>query len=383
MNSDGKKRILVVSDSFPPVPSGVSKYAFSLTKELIKLGYSVDVLTGGVGKQVEEDEEIKKMGGNVLRVGKLVSVKANGTRCYITIPTPGVFRKVQEIIKGKRYDALILQGPLGLTLPYPATVLSKAPKIGVFHSTTDKPNLGYILFGAVMKPFLKALNRKIAVSRWAKWEIEKYFGPQEMEIIPPGVDTRSFSPKKGKKIENKLHLLFVGRLDERKGTDILVEVWEKTKKVGVKNGKKTPAELLIAGDGPMKKKIMAKKPSATRFLGFVEEKKLPEVYASADFTVFPAKGGESFGIVLIESMASGTPPLASNIKGYSDVVKHGENGLLFPDKNEMKKQIELMLYDEKLRTTLGRKGREEVKKKYSWEKIAQRIKSVIDEVCSR
>lgn len=377
---ENKLKILMVSDSFPPVPSGVSKYAFHLTKELIKLGYQVDVLTGKVKERVKEDEEIEILGGKVFRVGKLISVIANGTRCFITLPTPNMLEELRRIIGNNRYDLTIMQGPLGLTLPYPVTIMLKSPKIGVFHSTTEKPNLGYILFKPIMRPFLKAVDRKIAVSRWAKWEVEKYFGPQEIEIIPPGVYTEIFSPEKGKKAENKIQILFIGRLDERKGADTLVEVWRKIKdKTGIKNGKLVPVELLIGGDGPLRKKLEKIGAEKIKFLGFISEDELPKTYASADFTVFPSKGGESFGIVLIESMSSGTPPIASNIKGYCDVVKHGKTGLLFSGEKELEKSIQTFLKDEKLREELAKNAREEAKK-YDWRKIAKEIENVIREL---
>jgi hypothetical protein len=180
-----KKKIIMVSDSFPPVPSGVSKYSFFLTKKLLERGYDVSVITGGVKNKPQEEIEIEKLGGKVIRVGKLISVIANGTRCFITLPSPYDLYKLKKIFSSY-HDVVIMQGPLGLTLPYPATLFSNAKKIGIFHSVTDKPNLGFILFKRIMRPFLDALDEKIAVSRSAKNEIEKYFGPQNIDIIPPG-----------------------------------------------------------------------------------------------------------------------------------------------------------------------------------------------------
>ncbi len=369
--------IYLVSDSFPPVPSGVSKYTFFLARELLKRGHNVKVITGGVRITPEEDKKIREYGGEVMRFGKLVSVTANGTRCWITLLSPKDLVRLRAEFK-KPHDIVIMQGPGGLTLPYPATLLSKAKKIGIFHSVTEKPNLGYILFRYIIRPFLSSLDVMIAVSRWAKMEVEKYFGPQNMVIIPPGIDTSIYNERAGKKQPEKVRFVFLGRLDERKGVDILVSAWQKIKnKAGKKNGKYVPLELVIGGDGPMRKKIekMVGSDENVKIAGLIPEERLPEFYASADISVFPSVGGESFGIVIIESMACGTPPIASNIKGYCDLVD-GENGLLFRGENELISAINRLAQDEEMRKRMGEKARRYAKN-YDWNTIADKIENII------
>jgi phosphatidylinositol alpha-mannosyltransferase len=374
-----KKKIIMVSDSFPPVPSGVSKYSFFLTKKLLERGYDVSVITGGVKNKPQEEIEIEKLGGKVIRVGKLISVIANGTRCFITLPSPYDLYKLKKIFSSY-HDVIIMQGPLGLTLPYPATLFSNAKKIGIFHSVTDKPNLGFILFKRIMRPFLDALDEKIAVSRSAKNEIEKYFGNQSIDIIPPGIDTKIYSPSAGKRYNDKLIFLFVGRLDERKGADILIRAWQRIKKEGIKKGNKVPSQLFIVGDGPMRQnlenEVKNKKIEGVKFFGFVEEKKLPEIYASADICVFPSKGGESFGIVLIEAMSSGCCVIASKIKGYQDVISDGKTGILFSNEKELISFSEKLSQDETMRGELS-KNAMEASKKYDWDKIVDLIEQKI------
>lgn len=374
------KRIIMVSDSFPPVPSGVSKYSYQLTIKLIESGHKVFVVTGGVKVLPKEDWEISKIGGRVLRFGKLVSVNANGTRCFITLLSPADILKITGFFRAFSPDTVIMQGPLGLTLPYPATVLArslKAKTVGIFHSSTDKPNLGYILFGRFMRPFLKAVDVKIAVSHRAREEVEKYFGKQDFKIVPPGVDRSTYNPAKGRKPADKLVFFFLGRLDERKGVDVLLNAWRRAPKFGLKNGKTVPSELLIGGDGPMRSLVQrSSNLENLKYLGFVEEEKLPHLYASADVSVFPSKGGESFGIVLIESMASGTPVVASRIGGYKDVVEEGRVGLLFSSEDELVEKMRILSFNEKLRNALS-SNCVSYTEKYDWNTISQEIQDLL------
>ncbi len=376
-------KIFIVSDSFPPVPSGVSKYTFWLAEKLLQRNHKVYVITGGVPQSPPEDLKIKKLKGEVIRLGKLIYVYANGTRCWITLLSIKDLFKMKKIFRVTPHDIVILQGPLGLTLPYPATLFSKSPKIGIFHSVTEKPNLGFILFKPLMKPFLKAIDLKIAVSRWAKYEIERYFGKQDFIIIPPGVDTKVYNPNRGKKSSDSVNFLFVGRLDERKGADILIHSWSRVKNFeGKKGGKSVPLNLLIAGDGPLKEKLAKRAGNSVKFLGFIPEPELPSLYASADVSVFPSKGGESFGIVLIESMACGTPPIASKIKGYSDVVKHEETGLLFTDENDLTSKILELSRDENKRKKMSQNSYYFAKENYDWDKIADTFEDVLRKIKS-
>lgn len=372
------KKIILVSDSFPPVPSGVSKYSYFLTKKLLEKGNRVFVITGGVKNIPYEDYEIQKMGGEVIRFGKLISVYANGTRCFITIVGLRDIIKLKRTFETIQPDVVLMNGPLGLTLPYPATIFSKSKMVGIFHSSTDKPNLGFILFRQIMKPFLKKLDVKIAVSERAKDEIEKYFGKQDFFIIPPGVDTELYKPSKGRKSDENITFFFLGRLDKRKGVDVLLKSWENVRKFGNKKNREVPLNLVIGGDGPMRSLVQAeaKKQKNIKYIGFVEEKILPEIYASADVSVFPSKGGESFGIVLIESMACGTPPIASNIGGYKDVVKDKYVGLLFSSEKELIQKINEISANEKMREQLS-KNAIEYAKVYDWKTIAEKIMNVI------
>lgn len=349
-------KVLMVSDSYPPLVSGVAQYAFGLRRILQKKGYKVDVLTGGL-PGIKDD---------TFRVGRLIKVPANGTWCWITLGE--VFSGTREVLK-RGYDVLILIGPLGLTLPYSAMLLSRAPKVGVFLSYTES-NPIFSLLRRPLKPFFNMLDTKVAISKAAELSVKRYFGG-EFLIIPCGVDTARFKPGASPAIpkDGKKNIVFVGRLDERKGADVLIKAFELVK---------TPSRLIIVGDGPLRTKLrrMAKGNSSIVFTGKVSDELLPSFYASADICVFPAKGGESFGIVIIEAYASGKPVVASDIEGYREIVKP-EAGITSRcnDIWDLAEKMDMLLSCDLGR--MGKRAREIAEEIYSWNKVVGKFESIL------
>src|SRR5205814_9451595 len=126
--------------------------------------------------------------------------------------------------------------------------------------------------------------------------------------------------------DEKLNLLFVGRLEPRKGLHVLL---------GALRMLQAPerVRLLVVGDGPLREPLMALAHLArceVLFLRSVTPDLLPRVYASADLFCAPATRNESFGIVLLEALATGLPVLATDLCGYRYVIRHGTDGILVP-----------------------------------------------------
>jgi len=134
-------------------------------------------------------------------------------------------------------------------------------------------------------------------------------------IFPPQV------PPLEEFADGKLNILFVGRLERRKGLDCLLAAYGKVKK------EFPNLRLIIVGTGAKlaKYKSTVEEDNLTDvvFAGFVPKKNLPRYYSSADISCFPATSAESFGTVLLEAMANGKPVVASNVGGYNEVLSHG------------------------------------------------------------
>ncbi len=207
------------------------------------------------------------------------------------------------------------------------------------------------------------------------YHIEK----EKIEIIPNGVDINKFRPLNNiEKIRNSI--LFVGRLDERKGIKYLI------KSIVLVKEMIPDIKLFIVGTGKLKKElekfiILNNIKQNVKFLGRLSDKDLVEWYNRCEIVVIPSIF-EGFGIVAIEAMACKTPIIATNVPGLNSIIKNGENGLLVPPKDSRKlaDAIVNLLNDCKLRRHLSVNGRKEVLKKFNWDIIAKRTVKIYEEV---
>ncbi|MCB9155579.1 MAG: glycosyltransferase family 4 protein [Caldilineaceae bacterium] len=147
------------------------------------------------------------------------------------------------------------------------------------------------------------------------------------------------------------------------------------------------AHFVLIGDGDLKISLIRQAQSLgvgerTHFLGNIPNQQLPPYYAAADVTVLPSSPPESFGMVLIESMACGTPVIASDIAGVRSVVNHGVDGLLMRhgDGDDLVAQLQKMVIDAKLRQSMALAGRAKVERKYAWEKVCAKLSAMYHEI---
>jgi len=198
----------------------------------------------------------------------------------------------------------------------------------------------------------------------------------DYQVIPNGIDLDQFNPDVNpieKYLDGKLNILFVGRLEKRKGVKYLIRAYTIVKE------KYPDSRLIIVGPGirfRRKYENMVKKDNLgdVVFLGNVPFEDLPRYYKTADVFCSPAVSGESFGIVLLEAMAVGTPIVATNIDGYASVLTNGKEGLLVPPRNsrELASAICKILSDRQLRYEMGARGIL-TSHEYDWRKVSQRI----------
>lgn len=200
---------------------------------------------------------------------------------------------------------------------------------------------------------------------------------ETLEIIPFGVDTNFFRPINVRKNKGIFQILSIGYLIERKGFEYLIKA---TKKVLKKHGN---VELIIIGSGPLEnqlKKLIKelKLEDSIQIISNVSDEKLLELYNSSDLFVLPSvvdsQGNtEGLGVVLLEAMACKLPVMGSNIGGIPDIIQNGETGLLVLEKDisEISRGITELIEDDDLREKLAINGHKMVKRKFSWEKIAE------------
>lgn len=254
---------------------------------------------------------------------------------------------------------------------------SNTVNIGTFHAAAGRPGyyFGWPVSAVIIYRRTPKLRAKIAVSTAAQ-RYHKKWVRGDFQVIPNGVDVNMFSP--GVKpipeyCDGKLNILFVGRLENRKGLSYLLKAYRNIKQ------KAPNTRLIVAGPGRILRRryegfVENNGIKDVVFVGHVSEEMKPRYFSTADIFCAPATGRESFGIVLLEAMATGKPVVASSIEGYRCVITNGVEGILVPPKSDKKlAQALLKLIDDpELRQKMGKNGYEKAKQ-YSWDKVARQV----------
>lgn len=357
-------RILFVSPFDFAYPGGVNEHILHLDAEYRKLGHETRILTPRSPGEPESDD------GHVIKLGVAVPVPANGSTARITL-SPFVSGKVKQLLRRERFDIVHLHEPLAPMLPQLALLHSRSVNVGTFHAARAH-NWGYLSARPLLSLLFAKLHGRIAVSPAALESIARYF-PGYFELIPNGIDVERFRPDVPpiERFERPT-ILFVGRFTEsRKGFRYLVEALPLVRR-------EFPDVLLLVvgpGDATRYERQLSRweLQENVRFVGPVPDEQLPSYYTACDVFCAPATGGESFGIVLLEAMASGKPVVASDIRGFRFVLRHGVEGILVERKNPEALAVALvhLLADAALRARLGQAGRRRAEQ-FAWSVIAQR-----------
>jgi len=324
-------RIALVSPYSWTYPGGVTRHIEALAAELLALGHDVRILTPsdpddrrsarlhrGVGPQLRELEP------HVVALGRTVGLPANGAVSNVAISPASVFR-LREELRGGDYDVVHVHEPIVPAISWDAVGVARSPLVGTFHTYSTNRltnNLGN-LAGAARR--FQRLRVRIAVSPAAAWTGERFFGGS-YRVIPNGVavpDRLERPPAAEPSLERPLRLVFVGQAVERKGLPLALRVFEALRDL-------IPVTFDVVGVEREQLEAMMLDPRGVRALGKVDDAEKTAVLAAADLLVAPSLGGESFGMILTEAFAVGTPVVASDIAGYRDVVSDGVEGVLFP-----------------------------------------------------
>ena len=372
-------RIGIVSQSYYPRYGGVTEHVHNTALELGRRGHEVTIITGRFrpGGERLQAAEIRRVGHNVL-------VPFNRAFVDVTLGV-GLRRQLRRLLRAESFDLLHIHNPNAPTLPVFACEEARCATVGTFHCTGGRSFLQDTfrewLGGAVSR-----LDARIAVSRTAHASALLYY-PGDYRVIPNGVDVERFRPGlppfERWRDRDRVNLLFVGRLDPRKGVPHLLAAMPE-----VVERSRGRARLLIVGDSALRPRLAAGVPPALRshvqFLGHVPSADLPRWYATGDIFVSPASGNESFGIVLLEAMAAGCPVVATDIPGYRSVIVPGENAEAFPpgDVAALARTLAHLIDDPARREALARRGRARALE-FAWPKVVDRIEAVYRDTVQR
>ena len=368
-------------------PGGVKRHVLGLHKEFKKRGIQSKIIVPR--RSLEE-----KYGKDIIIMGTSIPIPAAGTQgdfCIYFNPFA-----INNLLKEEKFDVLHFHN-----VGFPSTIQvlerSNALNILTFHANLEKSNIIKIF------PQIKDFANRIA-----KWKIDGIIGVNPLnlrffknfngpkKVIPNGIDLEEFNTKKPKIkrfLDGKINILFLGRIEERKGLIYLLKAYKILEKkysntelpstMEVRGKKRmkssSPLRLIVVGEGPLKedcrKWVENNKLENVVFKKTIKEKDAPFYYRSCDIFCSPAIYGESFGIVLIEAMASGKPVVAFANTGYKEVLRKGKGKrfLVKPrDYKTLAKKLEILIKNKKLRKEMGEWGIKEAQK-YSWPKIVDQV----------
>ena len=333
-------RVAIVCPYAWDQPGGVQSHIRSLADELRARDHEVLI----VAPRRSSTPEIP----GLALVGRTIPIPANGSVAPLTFG-PVAARGVTKALERFGPDVVHLHEPLIPSLSLLALLRTHAPTIGTFHASAEV-SLGYRVAKPLLSRVAARLTVRTAVSDAARELIQSYV-PGEYHLTPNGVNVQSFATAEPADVGPGTKVLFLGRLERRKGLEVLLQAMTRLRDMDV--------ELLVAGAGPREKELRALTDRLlvpARFLGRVDDNHKAALFKRADVYCAPGLGGESFGIVLIEAMASGTPVVCSELPGFKAVAT-GTAVLVSPgDAGLLADAIRRVVADASLAERMGRAG---------------------------
>jgi phosphatidylinositol alpha-mannosyltransferase len=304
------RRIGLVCPYSLDVPGGVQNHVLGLAGALSAAGHEVSVLAPG---EAPGDHDAD----HVVSLGRTVPLRYKGSVGRVAFG-PATATRVARWLDAGDFDVLHVHEPLTPSASLLAVRAADVPVVATFHTAQDRPRVLATSAG-LLRPWLGRIDAHIAVSDTAARTVRRYL-PVQPQVIPNGLDVGGYD---GPRRRDGRTMLFLGRTDEpRKGLHTLLSAWP-----GIR-ARVPEARLLVAGPGrggPASRDL----PAGVELLGQLDEADKRCVLRNADLLVAPNTHGESFGLVLVEAMAAGTPVLARDLPAFRDVLGGGRYGDLY------------------------------------------------------
>jgi phosphatidylinositol alpha-mannosyltransferase len=355
-------------------PGGVQAHVRDIAAALAARGHAVRIVSPGAAGEAAEE-------GRLARFGRRRMIGFNRTRFEISLAWGAEARRLSAWLAAERFDVLHLHTPWDPFLP--VQVLRRAgaaARVATFHDTPPDDFGGRMtrrLFRCLAPWFARRLDRVFAVSEGQFGHLVAPAGT-ELAALPPSIDlSRLLAQPRRPRGDGAVQVLFVGRLDARKGASLLLDAFARLRAEGL------PLRLVVAGDGAEAAALAARARPEVRFAGRVTEEEKARLLAESDVFCAPSPGGESFGLVVVEAMAAGLPVVAAANAGYSRVLAARPECLVAPgDAAALADGLRRFAADAGLRAGLAAWGRGEAPR-YDAAVWAERFEEIYTEAIRR
>ena len=310
----------------------------------------------------------------VVLAGRALPVPANGSSAPVSFG-PVAAAGVRRALAGFMPDVVHLHEPLIPSLSLLALWGSEAPAVGTFHASASG-SIGYRAGRVVLERAAQRLAVRTAVSDAARELIGRYY-PGDYQLTPNGIVLERFASAEPADLGEGSKILFLGRLERRKGLEVLIQAMTRLRSLD--------AELIVAGAGPQEKKMRAlaeRLMVPARFIGRADERTKASLFKRADVYCAPGLGGESFGIVLLEAMATETPVVCSDLPGFRAVAS-GAAVLVTPgDPGLLADGIRRVLEDPSLARRMTTAG-SRTANAFSWDRLVGNVEGIYAQALER
>ncbi len=319
------------------IPGGVQAQVLGLARELRRGGHEVRVLGPCDGPPPESF---------VTPLGDSLPTAANGSVAPLA-PDPSAVMRTLRVLRDEAFDVIHVHEPLAPGPAITTVTLHTAPTVGTFHAAGRSSM--YRAIAPVLRRLLGRIDHKVVVSKDALALVQGYLGG-EYQVLFNGVETteiRAATPRG----RSRPAIFFLGRHEERKGLGVLLEAVRRTD---------LDVTCWIGGDGPDTNRLRAEYCGDERleWLGRIDDAEKFACLRGASVFCAPSLHGESFGVVLVEAMAAGTPVVASALDGYRNVATDGTDAVLVPpgDPDALGAALRRVLNDRSLSAALVENG---------------------------
>ncbi|MDB5176001.1 MAG: glycosyltransferase family 1 protein [Candidatus Saccharibacteria bacterium] len=357
---------------------GVQEHVKALKAELDKRGHTAIIIT-----PMPRDSEVGPMPG-VIFVGTSTDFRSP-MHTSVQISATAASATIDRVLEQEQFDILHFHEPWIPVISRQILQRSKAINIATFHAKVPETLMSRTVIRVVTpytKSVLKYFHQFTAVSESAL-EYASSLTDEPFEIIPNGIDLKAYKvAKHSKSAKHPKKILYIGRLERRKGVNYLLKAFELLQKDN------PDVSLVIAGAGPDREKLELLSEDLelknVEFLGYISDQEKHKLLSEADLFCSPAVYGESFGIVLLEAMATGLVAVAGNNSGYADLMQGvGALSIVNPkDSMEFARRLESLLYEETLRA-LWREWAKDYVPQFSYERIVDKYETLYRQVLAR